>query len=351
MIGCAAPGKKISTAKEKKRLTQEYLAKAQQFEDQNDLIAAKKHYELAFAVNPADKTIQEKIQVMDLQLKQLADTTYQDSISFYKKGKYGKATQLQLTALRLWPEHENARKSLTAYQQLNIKRYIGHIIKKGESLSKISKNYFGSFDQAGMIAAVNNIDDASAVRVGMKLKIPELEDHPFIIQEPEKPLEIVKEETVEPDEEFDAMDMYKNLGIEFFKIRQYDDALVEFRKVANTNPEDTETVEYISKSYFFMGIHEAKKRNLLQAIENFKSSLAFNKACNVCREKLIQTQNEYKENHYKSGMKHFNRQNLNAAISEWEHVYAMDPDYKQVSELLEKAKTIQKNIEAIKKSE
>ena len=50
-------------------------------------------------------------------------------------------------------------------------------------------------------------------------------------------------------------------------------------------------------------------------------------------------------------MKFFDEQNLNSAILEWDLVQQMDPDYKKVAQLLNKAKKIKKNIKAIKQSE
>jgi hypothetical protein len=41
---------------------------------------------------------------------------------------------------------------------------------------------------------------------------------------------------------------------------------------------------------------------------------------------------------------------LNDAIEEWELVWALDPGYKRVEYLIQKAKTILKNIEKLKDS-
>ncbi|MBU0462359.1 MAG: hypothetical protein KKE12_01880, partial [Proteobacteria bacterium] len=109
--------------------------------------------------------------------------------------------------------------------------------------------------------------------------------------------------------------------------------------------------DYISDAYFQMGSTETTQNKLLEALEHFQSALNYNKNCDLCITKLAQTQDLYKEFHYKAGMKSYNEQNLIKAILEWELVQKMDMEYKKVTELLEKAKIIQKHIGDIKKSE
>ena len=57
----------------------------------------------------------------------------------------------------------------------------------------------------------------------------------------------------------------------------------------------------------------------------------------------------YREMHYKRGMKYFGNEQLREAIQEWELVRARDPKYKRVGYLIDKAETILKNIEKLKK--
>jgi len=137
--------------------------------------------------------------------------------------------------------------------KLNIQKYVRHTIKQGESLSKISKNFYGSFDLSGIIAQVNNIKDAARIRVGMELKIPELKDHPFVDQKTTASLGHVTETAVQPEEKTDPLEMYKNLGIEFFENRQFENAVIEFSKVLSSAPSDKESITYIFKAYYQLG--------------------------------------------------------------------------------------------------
>jgi cell fate (sporulation/competence/biofilm development) regulator YmcA (YheA/YmcA/DUF963 family) len=55
--------------------------------------------------------------------------------------------------------------------------------------------------------------------------------------------------------------------------------------------------------------------------------------------------------HYKRGIRFFDKERLNEAIKEWELVRYMDPDYKKVNELINKAKMLLEKIEELKKSQ
>ena len=351
--GCVAPQKKpvISMEDKKNRVFKEYYEKALNLENQNELVEAKKNYHLAFAADPSNKDIRQGITQINKRLQSKADKYYQKSITLHKKGQYSEATRYLLIALRVSPEHVKARQALIAGQNLNIKKCIWHTIKKGETLSIISKNFYGNFKQSGIIAQVNNIKNAACIRVGMKLKIPELKEHPFVNQKAAPRLEEWTDASIQPEKKTDTLTLYKDLGIEFFKNKQFENAVIELKKVLNGNPSDKDAIAYISKAYYQLGSNAYTQKKSLAAIEYFQEALTFNNNCSPCKNKITQIQNIYKESHYKAGMKFFDKQNLNSAIFEWNLVHKMDPEYKKVARLLNKAQTIQKNIKALKQSE
>ena len=352
-IGCVAFEKKetITMEGERNRLTSEFYEKAVYLEHQKKPAQAKKNYQLALVADPSNKAARQGVTQMNKQLQTIADKYYRKSIALHKKGKYSEATRYLLIALRLWPEHFKARQELMATRNLNIQKYVLHTIKKGETLSKISKIYYGNFTQSGIIAQANHIKDAGFIRVGMQLKIPELKSYPFVSPKATNKLEQLTDKSYPPEKKTEPLKMYKNMGKDFFRYQEFENAVIEFKKVLNADPTDKESITYISKAYFNLGSNAYAKKKYLTAIENFQQALAFNKKCASCKRKIIQSRNLYKEYHYKAGMKFFDEQNLNSAILEWDLVHQMDTDYKKVAQLLHKAKTIQKNIETIKQSE
>jgi len=241
--------------------------------------------------------------------------------------------------------------ALIGNQNLIIQKYIPYTVQKEDSLSKISKKFYGDFKQSGIIAQMNNISDTSKIKLGMKLKIPELKEHPFIKQDKITSMENLIAIPVKDQIKIDLNILYQNMGVELFNEGQFQNAILEFKKVLNSDPLEKASTSYISKSYYQMGLKEQTGGKYIAAIGHFENALSFAKDCSLCKNKIKTCRNSYLELHYKKGMKFFNEQNLDIAVSELEMVQMMNQNYKRVTELLKKAKIIQTNIEALKESD
>ena len=72
--------------------------------------------------------------------------------------------------------------------------------------------------------------------------------------------------------------------------------------------------------------------------------------CDKCNDNIQKCEDTYMEVHYDKGLAYFGDQKLADAIVEWELVYALDPNYKDVNKNLTKAKTLLERLESIKRS-
>ena len=88
----------------------------------------------------------------------------------------------------------------------------------------------------------------------------------------------------------------------------------------------------------------------LDARDEFKAALGYNKECDKCGENIKKCEAIYKEVHYDKGVAYFGDQKLSDAIQEWESVYALDPNYRDVNKNLTKARTLLERLESIKRS-
>lgn len=352
LASCTALDKKQAPAMdtEKARLFRQFYKKAVYLEHHKDLVEARKNYQLALTVAGSNKAARQSLININKQLQSRADRSYQKSLELRKNGKYQDATRCLLIALRLWPDHTGARQALTADQGLEIQTHRWHTIKKKETLSKISHLFYGTPHQSDSIARANHIQDATRIRPGVKLKIPELKDHPFVNHYLATPSEPFLDIASPAQKKSDSLAMCRDLGMDLFKNRQFENAAIEFKKVLSTDARDKTARVYLSKTYYQMGTQAHADKNFLTAIKNFKAALAYD-TCPLCEKEMAQSIDGYKEFHYKAGMKFFDRQDLNMAILEWTLVQNMDPEYKKVLELLDKTKKIQTNMEAIRKAE
>ncbi len=536
--GCATLG-----TKSPKQLAEEYTAKAQQYEEKGDLVAALEQYKLVLTVDPKNQAAQEKINAIQPQLNQLAEEHYQAGLKFHRQGQYRPARKEFLTALRYNPDHKEARDILSATRKEleQVRRFIVHTVKGDETISTLAEHYYGDYRKFHLIAEYNELEDATKVSVGQQIKIPVIEGMP-IIADPAKiqtdstvpagtlPGEVIIAKrfiihTVQPEESLSKLAMtyygdyskydliakfndiksdaslivgqevkipeieglpfladkkvqktkpaetpkgmaataavtekskeeetlrqqitaedqtvnYRELGIELYKNKEYADAIAEFDKVLNVhptdpialnymalayfekgrssyenkaysqaqkefetslrynkacpecrqyidqiqkqihigfredaialynekkfkeaivkfeaiveeNPKDSKIKDYLAKSHFQQGLILFGKEQYLDARDEFKASLKYDKNCDQCEKNIEKCENTYKEVHYDKGMAYFGDQKLAEAIAEWESVSALDPDFKDVKKNLTKAKTLLERLESIRRS-
>ena len=251
---------------------------------------------------------------------------------------------------------------------ITVKGYITHTVQPEETLSKLAKMYYGDLKKYDIIVKFNNLEDGAPVRVGQELKIPEVEGLPFLAEgkaeeakaagiPPKRPMaakesEKPKKETVvkKPPTIEDPIVNYRELGIELYKNKEYADAIIEFNKVISVRPNDSLARQYLAKSHFQQGLVLFRKEDYLGARDEFEASLKYDKKCDKCDENIRKSEDTFKEVHYNKGLAYFGEQKLADAIKEWESVYELDPNYKDVNKNLTKAKNLNERLESIKRS-
>lgn len=375
LTGCASLGEEfpggIREAPEE-RFLRETLRKGRELEKKGDMVAALRQYKLAATVDPSSQEALESRGRLKSKISKEAGEHYKAGLKFHKQGKYDRARQEFLIALRLKSEYPEVIDMLTSRKRLRIKRYVVHTIKPGESLSKVAMTYYGDYQKFPIIAKYNNITDATRVHAGQEIKIPEIEGLAFIsgketveTEETEvayagfwdreayswdssqqKAPELRGSE--EEQEPVDQIAIYREHGIELYSQKQYQDALEVFELVLKAEPRDKLATEYAYKSHFENAMTLFDNEDYLGAKSEFEASLKYKSDCQECISYARDSEELYKEAHYKKGIEYFGKEQLYEAIQEWERVRALDPSYKKVENLIDKAETILKNIEKIK---
>jgi tetratricopeptide (TPR) repeat protein len=300
----------------------------------------------------------------------LAEEHYREGLRDLAQGKYRDGERQFLTALRYWPQHKGALKKLQSRTQIKTKRYIMHTVQKGETISIISKNYYNDPKQFQIIAKFNNLPDATTVRVGKELKIPEIEGVPFLVPEGTPEIrsdsqivdwqltnrgreyqEAKQTEAVQADAEaFDAMvASYRDAGLQLFHEKKYDEAVIEFKKVVNADPQDFKTQEYLFRAHVNSAQDLLKEKQYQAADKQLQACLNFRTDCLQCLPMIKQCEDAYKELHYQLGIRYFGEEKLEDAINEWQLVQKFDPEYKQVQENIRRAEKISTKIQQLKK--
>ena len=249
---------------------------------------------------------------------------------------------------------------------MQVKRYVIHTIEPGETLSQIARLYYGDVKNIPIIAKYNDITDATRLYPGQEMKVPEIVGRTFLTEE--KDVETAETETTYSEyQEWEAYTLeaggttrpkehepqdqgaiYRDHGMDFFGKKEYEEAIIAFNKALKADPQDELSLEYTYKSHFASALDLYEREELLRARDEFQVSLQYKEDCRECVEYIERIEESYKDTHYKKGIEYFGKEQLNEAIKEWEMVQTMDPNYKRVEYLIEKAETILKNIEILK---
>ncbi len=373
ITGCAVPVKEIPPDRVTD-LSQGYLQAGMHNEAAGDLVAALRNFKLALTVDPNNQEAARSCNRLVTEIQSSAKKHYNAGLTLQRKGQYSLARKEFLTALRLYPDYQEAREMLTPREQMTIKGHVIHKIKPGESLSKLAAFYYGDYRKFPIIAKYNNLSGAAALRVGQELKIPEIRGMELVDSQEDtkkKPVtidsdswdwekDLAEAEGKEPSEENEValekdeeeqVAIYRDLGVEFFNDKKYRKAGIEFNKVLSSNPDDSVALDYLYRCYFLQAVALYEKKEYLVARDQFKVSLKYKNDCQQCHKYINKCENSYKKLHYKQGMQFYSNERLNEAIGEWELVKKEDPNYKRVNYLINKARTILNKLNELKNKE
>jgi len=238
---------------------------------------------------------------------------------------------------------------------ITVKRFIIHTVQPEETLSKLAKMYYGDLSKFDVIAKFNDILVGTSVRVGQELKIPEVEGLPFLVEgkaEESKTVALPKDQPLtetgaekpkeaeiseKPIAIEDQTANYRELGIELYKNKEYSDAIIEFNKVLNVNPDDQTARNYMALAYFDKGRQSFENKAYSQAAKEFETSLQYNQKCPDCQEYINKIQKKSRVNLRDEAIALYNEKKFKEAIVKFEAVAKNDQKDSGVLEYLEKS--------------
>ena len=315
LLGCAlAPyketPKEVSPAPEE-RFVRESIAKAQELEAAGQLPEAWRQYKISLTVRPNDRVAKEGRDRVEKALRKSAEAHYKAGLRLQKEGKQAQAFQQFLTALRLWPDYPEALQMASARKPVPAEK---QVVQQVPSEPEIKEPSEGLTADEG--------DRASSE------KAP--------VQEEQK--EVV-----------DQIAVYREQGMELYHEGRFQEALFEFSKVLSARPDDPVAKDYSYRSSFELAVEFFQKKEYLAAREQFLVSLKHNSNCRKCHAYIKQSEELFKEMHYKRGIECYGKEQLTEAVMEWELVRSLDPSYKRVDYYIKKAKDIQHKLDELKK--
>ncbi|MFO7784715.1 MAG: hypothetical protein ACQET7_08855 [Thermodesulfobacteriota bacterium] len=350
-----------------------FVARGADLEVRKDPVRALREYRIALSVDPENEEALERARLLETALNDKADEHFLSGLEFHEQGRYEKARREFLRGLRLRPDHHKTVEMLVSRKRVPSTRYVLHAIAPGETLSGLAFRYYEDFGKFPMIAKYNSLGDATFIMAGQVISIPEIEGLPFNTGDVEFRTDegeasrfglwewgafeaayygtedITSEEAARGLEEEDGIEGYISNGIILFNEKKYRQAIEAFDLALKVKPDDDVALEYAYKARFQLAENLLERKEYLAARDAFLDLLRIREDCGKCNRYILKSEELYLEAHYRKGMQYYNQEKLHEAIGEWERVRNVDPDYKRVDSLIEKAQRILVRLEDLKR--
>ncbi|RPI79876.1 MAG: hypothetical protein EHM45_01155 [Desulfobacteraceae bacterium] len=153
-------------------------------------------------------------------------------------------------------------------------------------------------------------------------------------------------------EENDSVGYYSQ-ALELYEAGKYPEAIAVLKKSIKNYPNDNKAPGLAALCHLQRGKGHYEAKNFLAAKKEFENALSYDKTCEECSvysQKIDDYFAGYKQEHYDKGFSFLSKRELSKAVQEWELVYAIDPNYKQVEKNLTTAKELLKRLQKIKKN-
>jgi tetratricopeptide (TPR) repeat protein len=326
--GCSGVSKTHILFEEKEMfaISYHYWQRANEAETVSDWYMAKYFYQIAYQLDPENKDILEKIASLKNKIKTESQIHFQQGLDFYQSGEIKNARQALLTALRINPEHKNARiYLLDIVQQPEENKFT---VNQKTDLETIAREFYNDPEKSFLIAYFNDIPDQVTPEIGSTLVIPWAP-----VQKPAI-----------------SSDLQENLekARQFLDTKRFSQALAMTSKIREQEPENVEAAEIENAVYHQIAQEFERFGKYTEALNTILKVKSDNESTKSYISHLSLMVKDKADIHYRRGVRYFVNEELEKAIKEWEQTLAIDPtnemaqkDIGNAKSLLEKLRQIQ----------
>lgn len=318
--------------------------KAIALEQQGDLKKALDEWKIALTIDPNDALSLVGKKKSEARLNQAVADALSRGREALKRGVHLEARRHFLTALALDPANKPAFDALQS--EIKETRVIQHNVRKGESLASIADFYYADRSRSEVIWEVNQLPPNPKIAPGMVLRIPEIPGVQFRPQGPRGAAPAPETPRAEAPEAVGVdtnpmLDEARNA----MEKKEFSLALASVDKFLDQNPRNAEALE-IKKTLLYeqgKGFLEQKKyadsytalNQLAKFSPNYLDSTAL---LGRARTQLVQQ-------HYSQGLRFYQEEKLQAAITEWRQVLQFDANHQAAQKNIDQAERLLKGLQ------
>ncbi len=309
VTGCAATQEKMETAPEisingqvvkelsdrtRRQMIKERIILAKNYEEKKQFkktLSTMKELQL---LDPDNKEIQESVKKLETGLESAVSMHLQSGKRYFEEGDVTRSKKEFLMVIFLDTDQQDALNYLRKLNSILYKgtekeparetpvisveteeKYIVHTLKQGESLSMLAEKYYGDKMKYQIVADFNSIKDVNKLSAGQQIRVPvkegfkgAKEDLPassketvltkeqkpgkgqeqIVMPDKKKELDEKKDEEKLPKLDSKSLKEIFNKGETLYQKEKFTEALKEFQKVVQNDPENLLAKKYMENA-------------------------------------------------------------------------------------------------------
>lgn len=319
----------------------DYLEKADQQIQKDELQLAILFLEIARQLDPENKKIPLKINMVKDEIFTKADYHFKKGSAALERHDQPEACKEFLTVLRYFPEHKAALNSLK--NKISPETHFTYSVQKGDTSRTIAEKVYKNADLAFLveyfIPSEKQEGDASLCLI----HLPILEKK--WIQHPSRKTSTITTVKSKPDNEKD--NQKRALAKQLFEKGNYEKVIPIIQEMVEKKPDDPEAMKLYNYSCYYEGKRLFKKKKLISAMTMLNQvSMDLTEMDQLKSDLRIAMQNQ-SEIHYRRGVTFFVNEDLEKAIAEWEKALALAPENQKARKAIENASNLLKKLEGV----
>jgi tetratricopeptide (TPR) repeat protein len=322
--------------------SQAYFREGQAQEQSGMLVEAARMYKLSLTLQSENSEARQALARVEEKRRATARQRYQEGVQYSSQGQIPEARRSFLAALRYWPALAEALEGLRGLPQGQASRFVPYKVRAGDTLAIIAKRFYGDYRKYTLLAQYNELSDATHIRPGQSLKIPELAEAPFVgefdaaLVEEGGPLTTDTGAMVQAAAEVAAA--YREAGLNALQAKDYLLALAELQKAYKGSPADPAIRKYLGMAHYGNAQALWEKGQFPEAGREFETCLDLAKSPPEEKTLSRDCANTYKALLYQRGITFFEAGQPQAALEVWDVLAGLDPHYRELTTYMTKAR-------------
>lgn len=341
-------------------LVERHVEQAAKLESAGDLRRASDELKVALTIRPGDPAATAALKALDAKIETQVAERMRAGRNAVARGATAEARRQFLAALAIDPGNRAAFDAL----QTDTKEppFITHTVRAGDTLASVAQRYYGDRSRSEVIWETNQLPPNPKLAAGTILKIPEIPGVPFVQPSPPRPAiasapspspsaPAAPARPEAPAKEDYAPEVNPLLAEarEALDRKDWSEAISDADRFLAASPGNPDGLAVKKQALYQQAKAQLDSRRYTESYRALVQLARLQPDYEDSAKLLTQARSRAIDQHYALGLKLYQEEKLNEAISEWRLVLELDPQHANAKKNLEQAERMQKALDQRKK--